>query len=807
MKKHTLWGSLILGSAVALTGCNSGSDSDSSSTGDKLPSGGATVNFTLLQTTDLHHHAETYARLATEINRIKQEKPEDSVKLIDSGDFVMGTVYDMTLTSSPTNGNEPPAAFQFLQDVNYDVVALGNHEFDYGDESLARWLDNSAGENFPPIVATNMVADNSPSIKKHVDGEVIRQSFIQTLFKGTDQEITVGFIGLMGPEAVTTITNAPKIRFNNKIEDLQTQVNELKGEGANIIVALSHSGLTNISDPKNPVGDDADYAKKLTGIDIIATGHAHTLIGKAGGDQKPIEVKNGDHTTYIFGGGAYGDFLAQLDVTYTKGQGVTGVKLVNHDIKTVTVNSKDKTVKAINEHVTAAQKQIKELAQIEDFNQIVAKRGNTEFAKPETLGESSLGNLLADATRYSYTAYGQDEAGEGDYTIETSKPVSLVANGVIRGDFAKTADISFSDMYDVLSLGLSIDPQQQELTGSPLFRAYLTAQELKSVARLIGYGLASGDGDYLAKLALQARDEKVVAAGINITGFLNGIFARKDLGDNILEQVDFEILGARLGSVGIDLEGIINDLVIGKDFNLDVIISHTDLELFGKALASVNLTVWDILKLLNNDPLSNPDTMKIVPPLLELLESGTTSKLLASSTIKLFIINQIQPEWYLNASGLRATFNDEYEVAKVELYEKEDIHSHGDSALTPLFDRDMKDSKTLYPVIADQYMLLLMYGPEFSLLRNLPQFAINPKTKDGKVIEFDINRQDTHKNLMDMAVRDTNYNEVKAWQALQTFFEAQANGSDSYTIPDSQYNEKAMADGQNSSRINFTVSQ
>ena len=833
MNKQTLWGSIALASTLAITGCNdSGSDSDSSTgpTDPKPPTGSTEVNFTLLQTTDLHHHAETYAKLATEINRIKKES-ENPVVLVDSGDFVMGSVYDMTLTTSPTNGNNPPAAFQFLNDVQYDVVTLGNHEFDYGDKALARWLDNSVGENFPHIVATNMVATGSPAITKHINGEAsttIRQTYTQTLFKDTDKEITIGFVGLMGPKSVTTITNAPAISFNNDKDKgfpaIQAQVDELRNsKNVDLVIALSHSGLDK-TDHTTPAGDDVEYAKKIKGIDIIATGHAHTLVTPSS-EQKPIIITRDDQSkTYIFGGGAYGEFLAQLDITFTTGLGVTDVKLNNHDIKKVDEDADDNKVQTIKQHVINAKNRVQELANINDIYEIVAKRTNPEFKEQKELGESSLGNLLADATRYSYKAYSQQQDGENGYTIEDT-PVSLVANGVIRSDFSKSADITFSTMYDTLSLGLSIDKDQQNLTGSPLFTAYLTAQELENVAGLIGLGLASQDQNYMQQLAVLADQvpvkKDIVAAGINITAILNEVLAGNPLDLKTLlesEHINLVALAKRLKDIGINAIGILadkelhNKITNGEELQivLEYMIQKEYIkpDLLLPALKAANLTIVDIFKLINGGFSLNSETFDTVLALIDLLEPPvgeikTSDKVLA--TIKLVILGKIQPEWYLNASGLRATFDNHYEVAKVELYQKDDTHSQGTTALTELFDEDMQDTKTLYPVIADQYMLLLMYGPDFSLLRSLPGFAINPKTKDGKVIEFDINKLETHKNLLDMAIRSEG-NEVKAWQALHTFFKAQANGNDFYQIPDQPYSKEAMTKGD-SSRVNRSAAQ
>src|SRR5436305_6005609 len=124
---------------------------------------------TIPQTTDIHDHANgaghvgldvdpvtgmstigAYARIAAYINSVRLDA-RHPVLLIDSGDWTMGTLYDLTLASSPL-------ALGFLTTMHYDAVTLGNHEFDYTPRGLAQMLA-AAQSTFgfqTPIVASNM---------------------------------------------------------------------------------------------------------------------------------------------------------------------------------------------------------------------------------------------------------------------------------------------------------------------------------------------------------------------------------------------------------------------------------------------------------------------------------------------------------------------------------------------------------------------------------------------------------------------------------------------------------------------------
>ncbi|HEX7528690.1 MAG TPA: metallophosphoesterase, partial [Thermoanaerobaculia bacterium] len=127
------------------------------------------VPITILQTTDLHHHANgtghvgldvdpvsgtailgAYARIASYVDYVRSSV-KHPVVLVDSGDWTMGTLYDFTLGSEPL-------ALGFLKRMRYDCVTLGNHEFDYTPKGLAQML-RAAQTNFgfrTPVVASNM---------------------------------------------------------------------------------------------------------------------------------------------------------------------------------------------------------------------------------------------------------------------------------------------------------------------------------------------------------------------------------------------------------------------------------------------------------------------------------------------------------------------------------------------------------------------------------------------------------------------------------------------------------------------------
>ncbi len=486
---------------ITISGCSDSHNSSPAEASPPLLSAGDTVSFTLLQTTDVHHRASGtgssityspgdgidnsgtdgtdqtqggYARLTAKIAQLRLAGMAQGIPslLVDSGDFLMGTVYDLTL-------GEMPAAFYFMEFMAYDAVTIGNHEFDYGPAGLAMILNNAVGEDGTgftvPIIATNMKTDgiagtDDDGVEAFVAAGVIRDMMVKTL----DNGLKVGIIGLLGNTAENDAPLAPPVTFNHDYAFIQQQVDYLKDEmGAHIVVALSHSGIT---DPNGtPGGDDVTLAQNVTGIDIIASGHEHQMTGD-------VVLENG---TRIICAGNYGKNLAQLDVTVEIGNGVTDAALINHDIDDST--SGDSSMDYLMGMIDAGINEVLVAELGFEMNTVIAGSGSDNLAKPHGADESGMGNLVADSLRYMLG--GMDGV------------IGIVANGVVRNGFDFGQQVTFADMYSVLPLGMTMDSAQQDVPGYPLMQVNLTGAHIKNMCQLNAYVTASQDADFLAMLS------------------------------------------------------------------------------------------------------------------------------------------------------------------------------------------------------------------------------------------------------------------------------------------------------------------
>ncbi|MDR3673166.1 MAG: metallophosphoesterase, partial [Holophaga sp.] len=466
-----------------------------------LPAATGTARVTILQTTDLHHHARGagpvsgaapalggYPRIAAYVARVRAECGHP-VLLVDSGDWSMGTLYDLTL-------GRRPLALRFADALGYDCVTLGNHEFDDGPAGLARIL--RAGKPRTPVLASNLELDGDPDLAPLVGpGKAIRGTLVKTLANG----VRVGFLGLMGRDAAADTPAAETVRFADYGRDhagIQALVDQLRGQGCRLVLALDHAG----TDAAGTEGEDVDLARNVTGIDVIASGHMHNPLDSA------RTVANGAWNTLIICAGAYGTNVSRLDLAFPPGAG--GPRLEASANPAMDGPAMDpgwgRILAGTDLELNRALAPVfTHVARFPDYLPDDPDRGlyhPVAFCAQDLPGNgrdslpapNGLGDLCADALR----AVANDLVA-GDGADPTPFTVAALATGELRGTLVGGAAVTFADLYGLLPLGLSPDPSQAGSTGEPLVSAYLDAGGLRALCAmqlLAQTGLADAD-DYL----------------------------------------------------------------------------------------------------------------------------------------------------------------------------------------------------------------------------------------------------------------------------------------------------------------------
>jgi len=203
------------------------------------------VTITLLHTNDVYEIAPKDGRggLADLMTLLTRERAAAAHSITTFG----GDLISPSVLSGLTQGAQMIELYNLL---GTDVAVLGNHEFDFGPELVAQRIEES---DFPWLGTNVLGPDGKPAVGT-VDLHVIDVGGYR-----------VGFFGLLAPETDVLSAPGPGITFAPTIATAETAVEQLKEQGADVIVALTHDDFA----------DDRALASSVEGIDLILGGHDH----------------------------------------------------------------------------------------------------------------------------------------------------------------------------------------------------------------------------------------------------------------------------------------------------------------------------------------------------------------------------------------------------------------------------------------------------------------------------------------------------------------------------------------------------
>ncbi len=438
---------------------------------------------TILFTHDLHSHflpqstaeggeSGGYARLKTVIDGERAMNPD--ALLVDGGDFSIGSLIQTLYTTQA-------AELRTMGAMGYDAVTIGNHEFDHKGTGFAEMLNSAKAaqqaavelllvdarpledmdayrERFGPVtpVLPTLLEANYAPADDNQDRAFIRSAMedygvtdCMTLERGG---VTYGLFGLMG---VDSDECAPTSGFTrtDAAKAAKRCVETLKGEGAEIIVCLSHSGTGD----SLASSEDEELAKAVDGIDVIVSGHTHSTLAE------PLVVND----TYIVSSGPYCQNLGSLTFSWDDG----GEKRLL-DYRLIPI---DETV-AENPEIAGLVEQWKDmvgetyLARYGLTYDEVLTHTDCDLTTPASAVQENngLGTLVSDAFLWA------DRTLNAAYA-DSPHTVSVTADGVLRANLP-AGDLTAAMAFDVLSMGVGEDGT----SGFPLVAVYLTGKELKA---------------------------------------------------------------------------------------------------------------------------------------------------------------------------------------------------------------------------------------------------------------------------------------------------------------------------------------
>ena len=317
------------------------------------------VNIKLLGTSDVHGRivpwsygadvedkSGSYAQIATYVKDVR--KNNKNVVLVEVGDAIQDNQIDVFAKDKKYYKDHPIP--KVLNEMNYDIFVLGNHEFNFGMKALDEILKD--------IKAKKLTANfyHKKNDKRYIDATTIIEK----------DGVKLGIIGLSTPMSAKfeeDTGNLKDMKFTSPTEEARTQVEKLKAKGVDAIIVIAHMGIEN--ENKIPDTGMSDGINAVDGIDVVIAGHMHK-------DVPSETLKN----TLITEPHRYGTVVSEVDLTFDIND-KKEVKLVKKESKTVPVKELEADKKIVEIYKPYHEK-------LRELNNVVIGQTENEMVPQET---------------------------------------------------------------------------------------------------------------------------------------------------------------------------------------------------------------------------------------------------------------------------------------------------------------------------------------------------------------------------------------------------------------------------------------
>lgn len=289
----------------------------------------ATVDLRVMETSDIHSNlidfdyfkdkpTEQFGLVRT-AGLIKAAKGEaTNAVLVDNGDLIQGSPLADYMVSKGLNDGEAHPAHKLMNTMGYTVGNFGNHEFNFGLDYLKKAI---AGADFPYVNA-NIIDEKTG--KNLFTPYIIVDTPVKDR-DGKEHVIKIGYIGFVPPQILIwdKANLEGKVRVNDITETAKKFVPQMKAEGADLIVAIPHSGFS--QEPYKAMAENSVYyLSEVPGINAIMFGHSHGVFpGKDFADIKGVNIEQGTvNGIPAVMPGQWGDHLGVVDLVLNNDDGV-----------------------------------------------------------------------------------------------------------------------------------------------------------------------------------------------------------------------------------------------------------------------------------------------------------------------------------------------------------------------------------------------------------------------------------------------------------------------------------------------------
>mgnify|MGYP006278980181 FL=1 len=359
----------------------------------------STNQIVILHTNDMHGKIDNFAKLAAQVKKAEKEYGSGNVFVMSAGDMFSGdAVVDQYDIISGQENKKGYPMIDLMNQVAYDITVIGNHEFDYGQATLNKRIEQA---EFPTVCAN--LDTSQAELKQPAPYKILE----------TKQGVKIGVLGLIQvDENGIPATHPDKVSSIDFLDEFATaqEYSDL-AEQSDVVVALSHLGN----------GKDKQLAQEMNVLDVIIGGHSHTVIANP-------ETTNGVLITQAGGDGKY---VGKIVIT----------------LKNEQITKREAELVNLNE-VTETDAEVQ--SQVDDYNAEKKEVFNTAIATALNPidGKQELGSLMTDAVTAEYNldfAF-QNNGGirvsslEGEITIGDVYELDPFGNQVVKFELT-TAEI------------------------------------------------------------------------------------------------------------------------------------------------------------------------------------------------------------------------------------------------------------------------------------------------------------------------------------------------------------------------------
>ncbi len=376
-----------------------------------------TETVTFLHLNDVYEISPKQGRggFAPLMTLLRQERAKTGQVITTLGGDLIGS----SMMSGITKGTQ---MIELMNAVGLDIAVVGNHEFDFGSQILKQRVVESKF----PWLGTNVLG---------ADGKLF-EGLVPTLTRKVG-DLTIGFFGIITPDTQHLSNTGPDVQFAPVLDTARAAVKQLKDQGADAIVAITHV----------TIAEDRRLAREVKGIDVILGGHEHD----------PITFYEGGVFIFKLGHDAHYLGVAQIQIEKTQTPRGPQVRVWPREWRVVSTAgvAPDPAIAAIvKQHEDKLDESLK-VAVGKTAVELDSRRATVR------LKESAIGNLIADAIREFTKAdaaltNGGGIRGDRTYALETTLTRKDILTELPFGNVVVLLEISGADLRTALEEGVSL---------------------------------------------------------------------------------------------------------------------------------------------------------------------------------------------------------------------------------------------------------------------------------------------------------------------------------------------------------------